>query len=589
MNQLSFIDAFGKAIQFVILFTVLLHPIIAQDMKNPITPFELNPEYSANYEEAINYYRILAEMSPLLNIVEVGDTDSGLPLHTVVLSGDQDFDPDSNHNNSKTILFINNAIHPGEPCGVDASMMFARDIALTEKGQDYLKNITIVLVPFYNIGGVLNRGSYSRANQVGPLEYGFRGNSKNLDLNRDFIKCDSKNAQTFNQIFSKWNPHVFIDNHTSNGADYQYTLTLIATQKDKLAQPLRNVLVNDMIPYLYAEMEKKNWEMTPYVYAQDIPDNGIMGFNETPRYSTGYACLHQCIGFMPETHMLKPYAHRVNSVYAFMQTTLDFIQENKNNLLKAKKEATLDYADKKSLPLEWELVKNQVDKIKFKGYEASTIKSELTGQDRLFYDRDKPFQKDIDYLNTYSVKQELDKPDYYIIPQAYTGVIQRLEWNGVEMEKLTEDTNIECNMLYIDDYSSVPKAYESHFLHYGIQTNTVKMNRTFRKGDVRINMRQPKDRYIFEVLEPTAPDSYFAWNFFDGILMQKEYFSAYVFEDLALEILKEDPELKTEFENKKKTDEAFAADGSAQLGFIYKRSKHYESSYLLYPIGRVFE
>jgi len=38
----------------------------------------------------------------------------------------------------------------------------------------------------------------------------------------------------FSRIFTYWQPTFFVDNHTSNGADYQYTMTLLPTQKDKL-------------------------------------------------------------------------------------------------------------------------------------------------------------------------------------------------------------------------------------------------------------------------------------------------------------------------------------------------------------------
>ncbi|MCB0684759.1 MAG: hypothetical protein KDC32_28155, partial [Saprospiraceae bacterium] len=62
-----------------------------------------------------------------------------------------------------------------------------------------------------------------------------------------------------------------------------------------------------LLPDLYRGMAKRGWEMTPYVNVDGTPDEGIYGFLDLPRYSTGYAALHQCIGFTPETHMLKPY------------------------------------------------------------------------------------------------------------------------------------------------------------------------------------------------------------------------------------------------------------------------------------------
>jgi len=151
----------------------------------------------------------------------------------------------------KRVLLINNGIHPGEPEGIDASMMLARDLL---KGNKIPANVVICIIPLYNIDGSHNRTSTSRANQNGPLAYGFRGNSRNLDLNRDFIKTDSKNSASFQQIFNTWNPEVFVDTHTSNGSDYQYTMTLIPTQKDKLNQVLSTYLTGQMVPSLYKEM-----------------------------------------------------------------------------------------------------------------------------------------------------------------------------------------------------------------------------------------------------------------------------------------------------------------------------------------------
>ena len=216
-------------------------------------PFENNKNTTVTYEEGIDLYKKLDKAYKQLKVIEFGTTDSGHPLHVAILSKDKIFDPEKVRKNGKRVLLINNAIHPGEPCGVDATIMLIRDYLQKEELQQYLEHVVIVAIPFYNIGGVLNRGSYSRANQVGPREYGFRGNARNLDLNRDFVKCDSKNAQSFNKLFHLWQPDIFIDNHTSNGADYQYTMTLIATQHNKLEQPMADYLNNRLEPHLYEE------------------------------------------------------------------------------------------------------------------------------------------------------------------------------------------------------------------------------------------------------------------------------------------------------------------------------------------------
>ena len=89
------------------------------------------------------------------------------------------------------------------------------------------------------------------------------------------------------------------------------------------------------------------------------------------------------------------------------------------------------------------------------------------------------------------------------------------------------------------------------------------------------------------MLEPTGDDSFFAWNFFDGILQQKEGYSDYRWDDVAADILKANPAVKLELEKKKKTDTAFAVNASAQLNWIYKKSAYYEPAHLRYPVYRI--
>jgi len=100
-------------------------------------------------------------------------------------------------------VLINNGIHPGEACGIDAGVKLAQNLLYNKEYLNkFLENVVLAIIPAYNIGGMLNRSPYHRANQNGPEEHGFRGNARNLDLNRDFIKTDTRNARTFSKIFN---------------------------------------------------------------------------------------------------------------------------------------------------------------------------------------------------------------------------------------------------------------------------------------------------------------------------------------------------------------------------------------------------
>jgi len=573
----------------LIILCCLSLSIYSSAQKDYLTPFEQNENTSTTYDEMITYYEQLANDFPEVQIKEVGLTDVGRPLHLVILAKDRDFTPERTRASSKTILFINNGIHAGEACGVDASMMFARDMMQNRTMKSYLDHMTIAIIPFYNVGGGLNRNSTTRTNQNGPESYGFRANAQNLDLNRDFIKCDSKNARTFNQIYTEWLPDVFIDNHTSNGADYQYTITLIATQHNKLEPQLADYMNTEMLPYMYKYMKQSKWEMTPYVYARSTPDEGIAGFIDLPRYSSGYAALYNAFSFMPETHMLKPFKDRVRSVYTFMQGMVKFMDKEYDAILSVRKKAEQSVRNQSRFPISWSVDREKSDTILFKGYEAKYKKSAITGADRLYYDHDAPFEKKIPFFNHYKTTNSVLRPTAYIIPQSAYRVIDRMKWNNVKMERLKEDIAIEVEVYYIKDYKTSQRPYEGHYLHSRVEVEKKKETVQYRKGDYVIFINQIANRYIVETLEPQAPDAFFAWNFFDGILQRKEHFSSYVFEDLAVEILKNRPDIKEALDAKKAADEKFADNPREQIQFIYEQSDHAEKSYNRYPIGRLLK
>lgn len=552
------------------------------------TPWEKNRKITATYRECIDYYQLLDRQFDELKCEPLYMTDSGFPLHQVVIDADRDFDPDASRKKGKTILFINNGIHPGEPEGIDATMMLARNLLTDKDKHAWLKNTVVVIIPVYNIDGCLNRGPYSRVNQNGPEAYGFRGNDKNYDLNRDFVKCDSQNARSFNRIFSYWNPDVMIDNHTSNGADYQHFITLITTQEDKLGPILGEFTRKTVNPALYSGMNARNWHMVPYVNAWGPPDeNGIDEFLETPRFSSGYAALHHCISFMPETHMLKPFPDRVKSTYDLMEVMLDFLYRNGKDVQKARNEQISTFTNQQHVPITWKQDKSKFEMIEFKGYEAVRKLSKVTGGERLFYDRRKPFTKTIPYYNKFETEKTVTKPFAYIIPQAYREVVDRLIMNKVHVEQLAENSRLMVENYRINSFETSPRAYEGHYLHSNTQVESFVKEVQFRSGDYLVYTDQPAARYVIETLEPEATDSFFNWNFFDGILGQKEYFSDYIFEDLAEQFLKENPEIARQLEQEKVKDEKLRNDPEAILDWVYRKSPWYEPTHQLYPVRRL--
>jgi len=549
------------------------------------TPYERgNGNQSTTFEEMRAYYQELAEKYTSIHYETKGEDDNNKPIDVVV------FNPFGKTlevaRKGKCILLVNNGIHPGEPDGIDATMMLMRDLATGKVKAP--QNVIVVALASYNVSGMLNRGSFSRANQNGPEEYGFRGNARHYDLNRDFIKTDTKNSRSFQQIFHWVKPDVFIDNHVSNGADYQYTFTYISTNKERLGNLLGNYFNNNMQKTLLKDLQEKGFMSVPYVNIHnDVPDGGFPTFMDSPRYATGYTSLFNVIGTVVETHMLKPYQERVKATYDYMRCNLDFMEQHYKEIKQKRTENLKQYQIGDKYAIAWKLDSSKYEPLDFKGFEAKYKPSDVSSKDRLWYDRNAKFSKQVKLYNTYVPTKEVTIPSYYVIPQSEWEIVNLLTLNQIKMIPLKQDTVIAVEQYRIKDFKTTSSPYEGHYLHFDTSLLRESNKVNFRAGDYLVPLNQDGVKFLLETLEPEAIDSYFNWNFFDAILGQKEYYSAYVFEDTAAKLLKENKDLRAAFEREKMNNPKLAASSSAQLDWIYKHSPYYEESHLLYHIYRI--
>jgi len=541
-----------------------------------------NSNQTLNYSELINVYKSLAQQHKEIELYAMGQSDYGLPIYLCIVNGARDSIKSFEKARKSTTVLINNAIHPGEPDGVNACIEIINEWIRGGKKAEELP--VLAIIPAYNVGGMMVRSGTSRANQDGPEEYGFRGNTQNLDLNRDFVKMDSKNMFTFATIYHALEPDIFMDTHVSNGADYQYTVSYIANVKERMAPGLGDLLHNKMLPTIQKRLPKVGFDLIPYVDVEDeTPESGIRVFNDLPRYSMGYASLMNSMSFTIETHMLKPFDQRVKATKEFIKETLKWTVENATKIELERENALKWEHDLEEFEFNFQLT-DKKDSILFKGYEFSRPISEVTGLPRLKYHRDRPYEKYIPYYKTYEAKSKSHIPDFFVVGGQNQRVIERLKANQFKFKLLEKDTVIQLGRVRIENYETSKSPYEGHYLHSNVTTDISLAVVKFKKGDILIPTQQRNKRFLVSVMESKSEDSYFNWNFFDSYVQQKEYFSPYVFEDQAVEILEKNSQLKADFESKKRTDAAFAKSAWNQLYFIYARSKYFEPSFNLLPV-----
>lgn len=359
--------------------------------------------------------------------------------------------------------------------------------------------------------------------------------------------------------------------------------------KERLAPSVKNITYDQCIPFLDSTLKKRNWDLFPYVeLLGDTPEEGIHAFNDLPRYAMGYASLFNTISFTVETHMLKPFSQRVQATLDFLDVLFNFTSLYAFEIESSRNSAFQEQLNDAYFNYNFELDSIR-DSILFKGFEFSNPISEITGQTRLKYHSDRPYQKWIPLRNAYTSADSLEIPDYFVVGSQCQDVIALLKLNAIEYKTIKKSVVLGVKGQKINEFESIGKPYEGHFYHSKVDVDIIADTISLKQGDIIISTKQKGRQFLLSTLLPQAEDSYFRWNYFDSYLQQKEYFSAYVFEDRAIEILEQNPELKDALETLKLEDESFRNSPSKQLEFIYKNSPHYENSHNILPIYFYFE
>ncbi len=544
----------------------------------PKQKYKDNQTYT--YPELIEAYQYWDKQSDQAILLNFGQSDAGLPIYLFVWSPEKiDSSGLANAVEKYPVVLINNAIHPGESCGVDASLLLVEDLINGKEKPQTLVGI----IPAYNVGGMLNRREKTRANQVGPEVQGFRGNANNYDLNRDFTKSDAQNTLAFYKIFNVLKPQFFIDNHTTNGADYQYVQTLIFSSPNKFGAWLR-ADAEAFKKHVFETQNNKGVLTGPFVniYGQ-TPEKGFAAFHETPIYSTGYTSAFNTFSMVSETHMLKPYKARVEATYELSETVIAYAEGHGMEL---KKKAENRIKSGAYFPIQWKIDSSNVDKMIFKGFAYEYLKSEITGGQRLKY-TDKKVDYTINYYPEFTEEKVVEVPEFYAVPKSWSRVLEKLDANFIRYIPVKGEIKKRVEVYYVKSYESVATPYEGHYLHYNIEVEKRVEEVTLNEQYVLVPTDQRAFKLLMYLLEPQAEGSLFSWNYFDAILQRKEGFSSYVFEETALEILENNPELKAKFVLRKKEDPEFAKNPRSQLNFIYMNSEYFEATFNRYPIYRL--
>ncbi len=548
---------------------------------------------TARYPETVDFCRRLAEASPLVQYRVVGRSPEGRDIPILILARDGHFSPSAARAAGRSVFFVNNCIHAGEVAGKDASMMLMRDI-VTDQAPGLLDHVVFVVMPIFNVDGHERFSAWSRINQIGPDEMGWRVTAQNINLNRDFAKADSPEMRAWLRVFNEWRPELHFDNHSTDGGDWQFDIATATGSGPGIDPDLSTWIDDRLLPALYAGLEQSGHLPCPYFHMVDRydPSQGIRsGGLMSPRFATGYVAVRNRASVLVETHVYKPYRTRVLATYWIMRHALAYLNADPAELHSIVEQAdrraamgTFDEAGTNGYALGSRHL-DQSEPFVFKGFAQEEVLSEISGRLWIRYDRGRPIDLTIPHWNNLAPENLIEPPVGYLIPQEFTEVIDRLRAHGLAAFRLTAPLTDRFTVQRLTNVRYPDRSFEGrHRPAYGTEGAVVDI--TFDSGDIYVPVRQPAGRLVMHLLESTAPDSFLAWGFFNAMLEQKEYAELDVLERIAREMLAENPQLRSEFEGRVAHDGDFARDPYARLYFFYRRSPYWDERADVYPVVR---
>jgi hypothetical protein len=605
LNNLRVSVVFSAAI----LGAFTLHALGQSPAPDWRTPAEVSDYRSTpDYAETVAYLERIAAANPAqVRIQNFGKTGEERDLKIVIASKDGVFDPAAIHASGRAILLVQNSIHAGEMDGKDACLALLRDIAATKTQASLLDHVVFVFIPVYNIDGHERRSAYNRINQNGPELVGWRANGSNQNLNRDYMKADAPETRALLKMFHHWMPDFFVDDHVTDGMDYQYDVTFMIDDSQDVAPATARWIHDTVTPELDRLVNASGhiaFPTTIDLNDDTDPAKGLAFEANPPRFSTGQMILENRPGMLVELHMLKDYKTRVTGNYELLRALLQVMNRDAAKLIALNRDADADAAkpgtptssdEKFPLALGWS---GQTTQVNFKGFQYTRALSEISGATWVSY-RHEPWNASLPAQIGAKVTSSVTPPAAYIVPPQWTHVIDVLSAHDVLMRRTTAPWSGQVERYRCSGMEWQSQPFEGHHPifrgeqpgaqpgHYGqctLSTETV----TFPAGSVVVPLNQRLSKVAIHWLEPDAPDSALRWGLFDPIFEQKEYGEAYVLEKLAREDLAKNPALKAEFERRIQSDPHFAASPRARLEFFYDRSSWGAANHVgEYPVGRL--
>jgi hypothetical protein len=493
-----------------------------------------------NYEETSTYADItrvidgLVATSPLVHTESFGKTEEGRDLPLMVIADPKVTTPAAARKLDRPIVYVQANIHSGEVEGKEAVLMLARRLVSGDL-RPLTRQLVILIAPNYNADGNEKVNVQNRTAQYGPVAgVGTRENSKGLDLNRDYMKLDSAEARALVGLYNRWDPHVAVDLHTTNGSYHGYHLTyspilnpnadarLIEFTRERMLAPITEAMLkgHHWRAYYYGNFSSENGR--PAGARVDPANPGDVTwrtFDHRPRFGNNYAGLRNRIAILSEAYSYLDFKRRVEVTEDFVEEIWRSVAANAKQIMTLTAQADRVFtAPPTAKPVEMGLgiqIRALPEPVDILVGDVTKVVNPNSGREMLAMTEKAVPVRMKDY-GIFAPTRTLAMPRGWLIPAAsangrLAAALDRLRWHGIRVQEVTAPATVAVERFSIADYTRAPKPFQNRN-EARLKGSYDKAQLTVPAGSLFIPANQPLARLAFYLLEPESDDGLVTWN-----------------------------------------------------------------------------
>ncbi len=506
---------------------------------------------SSNYEETSRYDDVLAfitelqQQTNLLRVESFGKTEEGRDLPLLIISNPPLVTARAAHASGKTVVFIQANIHAGEVEGKEAVLQLARRL-VTGNLKTVLNKVIVLIAPIYNADGNEKISTDHRPEQYGPIGgVGTRENGKRLDLNRDYMKTESVEAKALIGLFNRWDPHLIVDLHTTNGSYHGYHLTyapmlnpnsdshLIAFQRKVMLPTITQAMLKNHYfrTYYYGNFATKdamNYEVENFTHKEDGKEKVWRTFDHRPRFGNNYAGLRNRLTILSEAYSYLDFHSRIQATEAFVEEILKFCNINSDSITTLIKRVDEDTIKRglngghAEMGVEFE-IKPSPNPVEILVGEVEKIENPRSGKEMTkMVEANFTPVKMLEY-GIFAAKRNASVPHAYIFRNEpkLQPILEKLKIHGIVVEELSAPLTAQVQSFVMDKVVRSEREFQVHRA-IKITGHTLTENAAFPTGSIIVRTAQPLANLAFYLLEAESDDGFVAWNFLDEYLKEAQ-------------------------------------------------------------------